>query len=233
MLKQILLSSLCLMFTSAPAFAEATLTAAETRWLTAAGPVLAYSQRLKLPIDIIVQPKSGAGDVPMAMGFDGKRCKLVLSMRGNADAEKILESVPEAQRPLLIEAMAAHEVGHCWRYAQGVWHALPAGFVETGEERADDVSLLAEAKAQRESRREEGFADLVALAWIARTHPDSYGAVFDWFRSVRGAATPAARSAHDTLVWVQLARDPAALALGATPFDDALPLWREGLLRAD
>jgi hypothetical protein len=137
--------------------------------------------------------------------------------------------VPEAQRPLLIEAMAAHEVGHCWRYAQGVWHALPAGFVETGEERADDASLLAEAKAQRESRREEGFADLVALAWISRTHADSYGAVFDWLKSVRGAGTPVARSAHDTLVWVQLARDPAALAQGATPFDDALPLWREGL----
>jgi hypothetical protein len=233
MLKQILLSSLCFMFTSAPAFAEATLTATETRWLAAAGPVLAYSQRLKLPIDIIVQPKSGPGDVPMAMGFDGSRCKLVLSMRGNPDAEMILEKVPEAQRGLLIEAMAAHEVGHCWRYAQGVWHALPAGFVETGEEHADDASLLAEAKAMRESRREEGFADLVALAWISRSHPDSYTAIFDWFNSVRSSGTSVARSSHDTMAWVQLARDPAALAQGATPFENAIPLWREGLLHAD
>lgn len=233
MLKQILLSSLCLMFTSAPALAGATLTAAETRWLAAAGPVLAYSQRVNLPIDIIVQPKAGAGDVPMAMGFEGKRCKLVLSMRGNPDAETILEKVPESQRGLLIEAMAAHEIGHCWRYVQGVWHALPAGFVETGEERADDAGLLAEAKAQRESRREEGFADLVALAWISRSHPAGYGAVFDWIKAVRSAGTPVARSAHDTLAWVQLARDPAALAQGETPFDGAVPLWREGLLRAD
>jgi hypothetical protein len=46
MLKPILIASLCLLFTPAPALAEGGLTAQESRWLAAASPVLAYSQRL-------------------------------------------------------------------------------------------------------------------------------------------------------------------------------------------
>jgi hypothetical protein len=229
MFKHLLTASLCLLITSVAAHAGAILTAQETRWLSAAGPVLAYSQRLNLPIDIIVQPKSRPGDVPLAMGYDGKRCKLVLSMRGDPDADTILASVPEAQRGLLIEAMTAHEVGHCWRYVYGVWHALPAGFAETGEVRADRDDMLADAKAMRESRGEEGFADLVALAWIARNHPAAYADVYRWLEKVRSAA-PADGSAHDTRAWVRLAREPAAFGHAANVFEDIAGLWSEGLL---
>jgi ADP-ribose pyrophosphatase YjhB (NUDIX family) len=233
MLKQILTASLCLLITCSPARAEGSLTARETRWLAAAGPVLAYSQRLKLPIDIIVQPQAaGPGDVPLAMGFDGQRCKLVLTMRGNPQAESILAKVPEAERGPLVEAMTAHEVGHCWRYAHGVWHALPAGFVEAGEEAAGTDDILAEAKAMRESRREEGFADLVALAWTARNHPDKYAQVHAWIASVR-AEQPLAPSAHDTRAWVSLAREADAFDLSHTPFEDVQTLWRKGLLAAE
>jgi hypothetical protein len=232
MLKQILATSLCLLFTYAPAHAEGNLTAQETRWLTAAAPVLAYSQRLKLPIDIVVQPQAGPNDVPLAMGFDGQRCKLVLSLRGNPEAETILDSVPEARRGLLIEAMTAHEVAHCWRYVQHAWHALPAGFVETGEESADSAQTLAEAKALRENRREEGFSDLVALAWTAREHPAEYALVYGWLESVRGGQ-PVARNAHDTRAWVRLARSAGAFAQTATAFEDVEALWTEGLLGAE
>ncbi len=131
--------------------------------------MLEYSKSIALPVDIIVQPKAPAGAVPLAMGFDKGRCKLVLSMRGNPGAEKVLANVPADKQALLIEAMAAHELAHCWRYAQGEWHLLPAGFVETGHETSHDPELLAAAKAMRDTRREEGFADLVALAWIQRT----------------------------------------------------------------
>jgi ADP-ribose pyrophosphatase YjhB (NUDIX family) len=233
MLKQILTASLCLLVTCPPAHAEGSLTAQETRWLAAAGPVLAYSQGLKLPIDIIVQPQAaGPRDVPLAMGFDGQRCKLVLTMRGNAQAESILETVPEAERGLLVEVMTAHEVGHCWRYAQGVWHALPAGFVETAGENAVGEDTSAEVKAMRESRREEGFADLVALAWTARNHPDKYAQVYAWIASVR-ADQPLALNAHDTRAWVGLARDADAFDLTATPFEDVQALWCKGLLADD
>jgi len=210
----------------------AQLTAKESRWLRAAAPVLAYSKSIDLPVDIIVQPKAPAGAVPLAMGFDKGRCKLVLSMRGNPDAEKVLDKVPAADQALLIEAMAAHELAHCWRYAQGEWHLLPAGFVETGSQTSHDPALLVAAKQMRDTRREEGFADLVALAWIERTRPGQYARVHDWLSGVRGAvAVP--HSGHDTRAWVGLAANGKHFDSRLTPFEAADALWREGLLHGD
>jgi hypothetical protein len=226
MLKHILLASLYLVSATATA---AELTVLEQRWLRAAAPVLAYSQQIKLPIDIIVQPQPRPGDVPLAMGFDGGRCKLVLSLRGNPDAETVLEGVAEQARAGLIEAMAAHEVGHCWRHAQGGWNALPSGFVETGVETAAEEALLTAAKAMRNMRREEGYADLAALAWIRRNRPGDYPRVYAWLSTLRDNV-PTDRSGHDTRAWVRLAQDGARFGNAAAPFEAALPLWKEGLL---
>jgi hypothetical protein len=223
MFKSILIASLCLF----PAFshAGAALTDMEMRWLKAAGPVLAYSQRIKLPIDIIVQPVARPNDVPMAMGFADGRCKLVLSMRGNPDAEKVLDQVADADRAVLMEAMAAHEVGHCWRYAQGVWHALPAGFESKAEPGTDDQATIEVLR----NRREEGFADLVALAWTKRAHPERYNQVYAWLATLRSEQT-APGGSHDTRAWVRLARDGSVFKTAATPFDEASGTWSEGLL---
>jgi hypothetical protein len=207
----------------------AELTPLEKRWIAAAYPVLDYARGQQLPIDIVVQPQAGPDDVPLAMGFDGGRCKLVVSLRGNPDAEKVLAGVAQEQQGELIEAMAAHEIAHCWRYVQGVWHALPAGFVEVGEESAADPSLLAASKAMREMRREEGYADLVALAWTRHSHPGDYARVQAWRETVR-AVQPVARSGHDTRVWVRLAEDGSRFGAAARPFEDAAGVWKEGLL---
>jgi len=225
MFKPLLLAALC----AAPALHAAELTALEQRWLKAAGPVLAYSQQLKLPLDITVQPQPRPNDVPLAMGFDNGRCKLVMSLRNNPDAETVLAGVPEAEQGPLIAAMAAHEIAHCWRRAQGNWHALPAGFVEVGEESASDVSLLAASRAMRDTRREEGFADLAALAWTRQSNPDEYARVYRWLAGVRDkVAVP--RSSHDTRAWVKLAGDGARFGKSGAPFEDADSLWRAGLL---
>jgi len=229
--KPLILVAVCAL-TAAPDLHAAELTALEKRWLSAAGPVLAYSQQLKLPLDITVQPQPRPGDVPLAMGFDKGRCKLVMSLRNNPDAETVLAGIPEAEQGVLIEAMAAHEIAHCWRYVQGVWHELPAGFVEVGDERALDASLLAASKAMRETRREEGFADLAALAWIRHNNPDQYGHVYRWLSGVR-AKVAVPRSGHDTRAWVRLAGDSAAFGKAEAPFDDVDGLWREGLLAAE
>ena len=216
----------------APALHAAELTPLEKRWLSAAGPVLSYAQQLKLPLDITVQPQPRPGDVPLAMGFDKGRCKLVMSLRNNPDAETVLAGIPETQQGVLIEAMAAHEIAHCWRYVQGVWHTLPAGFVEVGEEYAKDVSLLAASKAMRDTRREEGFADLAALAWTRRSNPDEYARVHRWLAGVRDkVAVP--RSGHDTRAWVRLAADGAVFGKAEAPFDNVDGLWRAGLLDAE
>ena len=230
MFKSLFTIALVLIARAVPA---ADLTAQEIRWLEAAAPVLGYAQTVHLPIDIVVQPTAGPNDVPMAMGFDGKRCKLVLSMRGGADADAILAGVADEQRGLMIEAMAAHEVGHCWRYVQGVWHALPAGFTQSADSPvASDGHLAQMRRHMREMRREEGYSDLVALAWTARRHPAQYQAVLGWLETVRAAgAVPS--GGHDTMAWVTLARDPAGFKLEATPFEAVDALWTAGLLRED
>ena len=207
----------------------AELTALETRWLQAASPVLVYSQALKLPIDIIVQPQARATDVPLAMGYADGRCKLVLSLRGNPQAESVFAGIAENEQGELIEAMAAHEIAHCWRHAEGSWNALPAGFTEVGEETAGDGSLLAVARALRESRREEAYADLAALAWTRHSHPQAYPRVHGWLAKVRAGQTP--RGGHDTRAWVALAQDGARFGAATAPFADAAPLWREGLMQ--
>ena len=221
MFKQLLIASLCLL--PALAFAGAALTDMETRWLRAAGPVLAYSQRIKLPIDIIVQPIARASDVPMAMGFQDGRCKLVLSLRGNPDAEKVLDKAPEAERGVLLEAMAAHEVAHCWRYAQGAWHELPAGF-------QDQAGQAPQASSDQliQNRREEGFADLVALAWTRRHHLEHYERVYAWLATLRTEHSLAGGE-HDTRAWVRLARDRSVFKDAPTPFQEAGSAWRQGL----
>ncbi|HEX8404183.1 MAG TPA: hypothetical protein VF670_06160 [Duganella sp.] len=211
--------------------AAAQLTDIETRWLTAGSAVLTYAKTdLKLPIDIIVQPQARATDVPLALGFQDGRCKLVLSMRGNLNAEEILSNVPVAQRALMIEAMVAHEIGHCWRYVQGVWHALPAGFEQNTGHAAPSQAQL---QALQQTRREEGFADLVALAWTQHRHPAQYATVAAWMRQVRQPASVGVAGSHTTLVWLQLAPTGAAFNSGLPLFEQAGSLWRQGLLHAE
>jgi hypothetical protein len=207
----------------------AQLTETETRWLQAGAPVLAYAkQELKLPIDIVVQPQAGPDDVPLAMGFAAGRCKLVFSMRGNPQAEQVLAGVPAEQQRVLIEAMTAHEVGHCWRQAQGSWHALPAGFVEGGRGQLDNPALQALSQQLRDTRREEAFSDLVALAWTRRANAGHYQQVHAWLMQVR---QPVAYGSHDTRAWLQLAASPTVFDSVHNPFEQARVLWGQGLLK--
>jgi hypothetical protein len=213
------------------AASAAQLTEMETRWLQAAAPVLAYAKQLQLPVDIVVQPQAAPGTVPLAMGFDGGRCKLVYSMRGNASAEEVLQGVPAARQALMIEAMTAHEIGHCWRHAQGSWHSVPVGFQEPAADRSATQELHQLTQQLRETRREEGYADLAALAWIQQRRPADYAAVYGWLRQVR-EAQPETQVSHDTEAWLQLATDGHVLA-GNTPFEQARTLWNKALLSAD
>lgn len=204
-------------FTAASAGA-ADLTAQEVRWLKAAAPVLAYSQTLHLPVDITVQPQARPNDVALAMGFAHGRCKLVLSLRDNPDAERELAGVAPAQQDVLIETMAAHELGHCWRYAQQAWHALPAGFVTSSAGTTADLA----------TRREEAYADLVALAWTQWRHPEQYREVYGWMRSLRDSVRLSGNS-HDTRTWLRMAAEPQRLGVVEQPFAGVAALWQEGV----
>ncbi|WP_317205131.1 hypothetical protein [Janthinobacterium sp.] len=227
MLKAILVAILCLH--AGGAGAQSGLSEQERRWLRAGAEVLDYARAAKLPLDIIVQPQAAPGAVPLALGFSAGRCKLVLTLRGNPQAEDILAPLPPAGRALMIEAMTAHELGHCWRYVHGDWHALPAGFVEAGAAPAAGRALSDDARTQRDTRREEAYADLLALAWVRLRHPAQYAQVYDWLGRVRGAG-PLAGASHDTRAWLSLVKDGIGFGPGATPFDQAGALWRRGLI---
>ena len=114
MLKPLLLMSLLIVL---PAVAGPGLTELETRWLQAGQPVIAFARAQGLPIDIIVQPQDAPGAVPLALGYEAGRCKLVLSLRGNAQADSVLQGVPPTRHGLMVEAMTAQDIGQCQRYA--------------------------------------------------------------------------------------------------------------------
>ena len=211
----------------------AELTDTEMRWLRAGWPVVIYAKENKLPLDIVVQPRAKPGDAPLAMGYVNKRCKLVLAMRGNPEAEATLADIDPAVLGPVVEAMFAHELAHCWRYVRGAWHTLPAGFVDTGDDPAANGQEFTRLhRDMRETRREEGFADLVGLAWTLERHPQQYGPVHAWFTRVR-EDQPLPGAHHDTRAWLRLAADRAAFGADDNPFERVWTMWRAGLLQPD
>ena len=86
------------------------LTSTEQRWLQGAWPVVVFARETRLPLDIVVQPQPTPGVAPLALAFVDGRCKLVLSMRGNAEAQRTLERIEPELLDAALELMAAHEV---------------------------------------------------------------------------------------------------------------------------
>ncbi len=206
----------------------AELTATERQWLAAAAPVLAFAHEQALPLDIVVRPSPTPGEAPMGMAFVAGRCKLVLSMRGNPEAQATLDRIEPRLVGAVVEAIAAHELAHCWRHLLKDWGSVPEGL---NDERwrarvsTDQAELLSD---MWQTRREEAYADLVGLAWTLQHHPDLYEQVHAWHVGLR--ATQAVDTGpHDTRLWVRLAQDRQAFGKAALVFDQAQPLWVAGL----
>jgi hypothetical protein len=211
--------------------AAADLTATEHRWLDGATPPLSWALKQGMPIDIVVLPQAQPGAAPIAMGYVDGRCKLVFAMRGNPAAESTLESIPAPLLQAALEAMTAHEIGHCQRHRSGTFDSLPAGVADKPdpiESRQPTAELQAMAREMRITRREEAFADLVGLAWTHAHHADQFPQVLAWFDAARSDETP--RGFHDTRHWLALAHEADAFAGDAGPIDQAATLWQRGLL---
>jgi hypothetical protein len=202
------------------------LTALETRWLEGIWPVIRFARETKLPLDVIVQPQDAPDAAPLALGFVDGRCKLVLSMRGNPEAEATLDRIAPDLVDAALELMAAHELGHCRRYLDGTWFGGRAGFIGA-EPPGLDAELREAYRTMRAVRREEGYADLVGLGWTRERHPSDYQRLLAWLLDERGRDLVPG-SQHDTLAWLRLAGDSDALA-GASIFAAADRLWRAGL----
>ncbi len=209
---------------------SAELTDTERVWLHGAQPVLAYAKSAELPLDIIVQPQPTPGEAPLALAFVGGRCKLVFSMRGNPEAAATLQRIAPEVLDETIELMAAHELGHCRRYLDGAWHGLPRGFIANVPASLSPEQRVAFADMAA-ARREEGYGDLVGLAWTEQRHPELYGRLHAWLIDER-TRDLVSGSQHDTLAWVRLAQRGDALQ-GGSIFGAAVAIWRDGLTRDD
>jgi len=205
----------------------ADLTEIETRWLHGAWPVVTFAKAADLPLDIVVQPQPAPGKAPLASAFVDGRCKLVLSMRGNPEAQATLERIEPELVDATLELMAAHELGHCRRHLDGAWVGVPAGFAPS-EPAGLDPSLRETYRAMQAQRREEGYADLVGLAWAREHHPQQYARLHAWLLAER-TRERVEGSQHDTLAWVRLAGDASAMPAGRSIFHAAQPLWEQGL----
>jgi hypothetical protein len=222
-----ILAWLCALLWASAGCQAAALRADESRWLEAMWPVLRYAVDAGLPLDIVVQPQDTPGAPPLALAYIDERCKLVLSMRGNPDVKATLQRIePELLGPTL-ELMAAHEIGHCQRHAAGAWGEPPADLARaTGP---DPQPLSDDEAADLQAvRREEGYADLVGLAWTLQQHAALYPRLQAWLVAERTLAR-AYGPAHDTLAWAALAADADRLQ-GRNVFDAAAALWHAGLV---
>lgn len=211
-----------------PAKAAVELTATERRWLESALPVLIFAREQHLPLDIVVQPQPTPGESALGMAYVDGRCKLVLSMRGNPEAQATLDRIPPGLVGPVVEAIAAHELGHCWRHVQQRWGTVPAGIgsaPQAGLLEPEQIELLTE---MWRTRREEAYADLVGLAWTLWHHRDLYGEVHAWHVHLR-AEQAVDTGPHDTRVWVRLASDPSRFVPSQTLFDQVERLWESGL----
>jgi hypothetical protein len=204
----------------------AELSATEQRWLKHAQPVLAFARAQQLPLDIVVQPQPSPGAAPLAMAFIDGRCKLVLSMRGNPEAQATLDRLEPTLLAATIELMTAHELGHCRRYLDGAWYALPAGFSPATPESVPENLRAAYADMQA-ARREEAYGDLVGLAWTQQQHPQQYDALHAWLMAER-SQDRIPGSHHDTLAWLQLARNGVG-AERRSIFAASAAMWQAGL----
>ena len=204
------------------------LTPLETRWLQGVWPVVLHArQGLALPLDLVVQPQDSPGAAPLALGYDEGRCKLVFSMRGNPEGQRQIDKLEPELRAAVLELMAAHELGHCRRYLDGAWYRPPAGFVAAREPVGLTPDLRQAWLDMRSTRREEGYGDLVGLAWTSQHHPELYARLHAWLVAERSAALVPG-SHHDTLDWLALARDRESFQ-GDTIFEAADRLWQRAL----
>lgn len=202
----------------------AELTPTEQRWLQGLWPVVAQVRAQQWPVDIVVQPQDAPGAAPLALGFVGGRCKLVLSMRANPQAQATLERIAPDLLDAALGLMAAHEIhGHCRRHLDGAWQSAPAG-LDAEPPAALDAELRAAWIAMRATRREEAFADLAGLAWARQHQAALYPRLHAWLVAERGHDLIEG-SHHDTLAWLARAAPPAAEAA----LRDPAAVWREVL----
>jgi hypothetical protein len=175
--------------------------ASEAQWIAAATAAVQFGQAQGMPIVLDVQQGAGlSGHTPIGIQSENGQCTLIVSARDNPTAARVSAMIEPALLELFLAGAAMHEVGHCYRRLNGYPHnekLLPA------------VAWIAPLKHwfSRRVRTEEAYADMMSAAWLARYHPQQFGAVMNEVRKVRERFR---EPKHDTLAWIEkaIARGP-------------------------
>lgn len=178
--------------------------ATEAQWIAAATQAVAFGQQQGLPIMLRVERGDGLpGHTPIGIQSEEGVCTLVVSARDNPAADRLSALVDPTVLDLFLQAAAIHEVGHCHRRLAGFPH---------NERLVAPATWFAFARNWfvRRIRTEEAYADLTAVAWLARYHPADYAQVVGELARIRARYRD---PKHDTLPWLAAAlrdgpRDP-------------------------
>jgi hypothetical protein len=224
------LVALTLLCGSTWACSQAGLTEQESRWLEAAGPVLMHArQEWLLPVDVLVQTQEALPYAPISTGLMNGRCKLVFAMRSNAALDEPMQALAPELFNAVAQAIVAHEVAHCWRMTRGAANSnISYGFISRAKAVNSKGWFSHDLQNIRESRLEEGFADLFGLAWTQQQHPQHYEQVHAWL-SIKRESQRTPGGEHDTLAWLRLAKDPIIFKTEGSALDQVMGPWRQGL----
>ncbi|HEX8615435.1 MAG TPA: hypothetical protein VF800_29490 [Telluria sp.] len=170
--------------------------ATEAQWIAAATQAVAYGRAQGMPIALEVVDGNGLpGHTPVGLASENGRCTLVVSAGNNPTADKLSAMIAPELLDTFLAGAAMHEVGHCHRRLNGFPH---------NEKLLPVVAWIGPVRDwfARRVRTEEAYADMTAVAWIARFHPDRYTALVNEMLRVR---TRFREPKHDTVALLERA----------------------------
>lgn len=162
-------------------------------WEQVATEMVQRPEFAALPLQIQVQRERPGRGSPAEMQLQSGQCILHLRTRDNPLADILLTQAAPEDRTLWLQAVIAHEFAHCWRW-QGDDPAMQQLVALMGTAGTD---ARAARQVQRQLGREESFADVAALAWVAQAAPQRLGAILTAFQRLRGN-TRLSTGPHDT-----------------------------------
>lgn len=135
------------------------------------------------------------GHTPIGLASENGHCTLIVSASNNPTADKLSAMIVPELLDTFLAGAAMHEVGHCHRRLNGYPH---------NEKLLPVVSWIGPVRDwfARRVRTEEAYADMTAVAWVARFHPERYTALVNEMLRVR---TRFREPKHDTVALLEQA----------------------------
>jgi hypothetical protein len=162
-------------------------------WEQVAAEMVQRPEFAALPLQIqVLRERPGRGS-PAEMQLQSGQCILHLRTRDNPLADILLAQAAPEDRTLWLQAVIVHEFAHCWRW-QGDDPAMQQLVALMGTASTD---ARAARQVQHQLGREESFADVAALAWVAQVAPQRLVAILGAFQRLRGN-TRLSTGPHDT-----------------------------------